>query len=343
VARQQVENGAQVIDINMDEAMLDSQAAMVRFLTLIASEPEIAARADHDRFARSGASSRPGLKCIQGKGIVNSISMKEVRGEFKRQARLDAPLRRRHGRDGFDEQGQADTCQRKIRDLRARLPHAGRRGRLPGPRTSSSTRTSSRSPPASRSTTTTRSTSSTRRAGSSRTCRAPRSAAAFERELQLPRQRAGARRRSTRSSCYHAIRAGMDMGIVNAGMDRRLRRPRSGAARARRRRGAEPPQRCGERLVEIAERAKGAAKDDSGPARPGAAIRSRSACSHALVHGITDFIVADTEEMWQQIEADGGRPLHVIEGPADERHEHRRRPVRRRQDVPAAGRQERPR
>ncbi len=87
VARQQVENGAQVIDINMDEAMLDSQAAMVRFLQLIASEPDIARvpiMVDSSKWSVIEA----GLQCIQGKGIVNSISMQEGVDEFQRQAKL---------------------------------------------------------------------------------------------------------------------------------------------------------------------------------------------------------------------------------------------------------------
>src|SRR3569832_1047111 len=113
VARQQVENGAQVIDINMDEAMLDSKAAMVRFLQLIASEPDIAkvpVMIDSSKWEVIEA----GLRCVQGKGIVNSISMKEGVVEFKRQARLV----RRYGAAAvvmaFDEQGQADSYQRKI-------------------------------------------------------------------------------------------------------------------------------------------------------------------------------------------------------------------------------------
>src|SRR5262245_27526891 len=112
VARQEVENGAQVIDIIMDEAMLDSKAAMVRFLNLIASEPEIARvpiMIDSSKWSVIEA----GLKCIQGKGIVNSISMKEGPDEFKRQATLI----RRYGAAAvvmaFDEQGQADTLARK--------------------------------------------------------------------------------------------------------------------------------------------------------------------------------------------------------------------------------------
>ena len=112
VARQQVENGAQIIDVNMDEAMLDSQAAMVRFLNLVASEPEIArvpVMVDSSKWSVIEA----GLKCLQGKGIVNSISMKEGLDEFRRQARLV----RRYGAAAvvmaFDEKGQADTFERK--------------------------------------------------------------------------------------------------------------------------------------------------------------------------------------------------------------------------------------
>ena len=113
VARQQVENGAQIIDINMDEAMLDSQAAMVRFLNLIASEPDISRvpiMVDSSKWSVIEA----GLRCVQGKGIVNSISMKEGVEQFKHQAKLV----RRYGAAAvvmaFDEQGQADTYQRKI-------------------------------------------------------------------------------------------------------------------------------------------------------------------------------------------------------------------------------------
>ncbi|MFM9991901.1 MAG: dihydropteroate synthase, partial [Burkholderiaceae bacterium] len=112
VARQQVENGAQIIDINMDEAMLDSQAAMVRFLNLIASEPDIARvpiMIDSSKWSVIEA----GLRCIQGKGIVNSISMKEGEESFLHQAKLV----KRYGAAAvvmaFDEKGQADTFARK--------------------------------------------------------------------------------------------------------------------------------------------------------------------------------------------------------------------------------------
>src|SRR5213080_3189461 len=113
VARSQVQNGAQMIDVNMDEAMLDSRAAMVRFLNLIASEPDIAKvplMIDSSKWEVIEA----GLRCVQGKGIVNSISMKEGVGEFKRQAKLI----KRYGAAAvvmaFDEKGQADSYQRKI-------------------------------------------------------------------------------------------------------------------------------------------------------------------------------------------------------------------------------------
>ena len=118
VARQQVENGAQVIDVNMDEAMLDSAAAMERFLKLVAGEPEIA-RVPIMIDSSKWSVIETGLKCIQGKGIVNSISLKEGEAEFKRQATLV----RRYGAAAvvmaFDEQGQADSYQRKV-DICAR-------------------------------------------------------------------------------------------------------------------------------------------------------------------------------------------------------------------------------
>ena len=113
VARQQVENGAQIIDINMDEGMLDAEKAMVKFLNLIASEPDISRvpiMIDSSKWSVIEA----GLKCIQGKPIVNSISLKEGEALFIHQAKLCL----RYGAAvivmAFDEQGQADTYQRKI-------------------------------------------------------------------------------------------------------------------------------------------------------------------------------------------------------------------------------------
>ena len=113
VAKQQVENGAQIIDVNMDEAMLDSEKAMTTFLNLVASEPDIArvpVMIDSSKWSVIEA----GLKCIQGKGVVNSISLKEGEEKFKHQAKLI----RRYGAAvvvmAFDERGQADSFERKI-------------------------------------------------------------------------------------------------------------------------------------------------------------------------------------------------------------------------------------
>ena len=163
VAREQVENGAQVIDVNMDEGLLDSEHAMVTFLNLAAAEPDIArvpVMVDSSKFKVIEA----GLKCLQGKPIVNSISLKEGEEEFIRQARIV----RRYGAAvvvmAFDEQGQADTFERKTTICRRAYdiltePSAFLR------KTSFSIPTSSRSPPASRSITATASPSSKRRAG----------------------------------------------------------------------------------------------------------------------------------------------------------------------------------
>ena len=118
VARQQVENGAQVIDVNMDEAMLDSEKAMVTFLNLVAAEPDIArvpVMIDSSKWSVIEA----GLKCVQGKAVVNSISLKEGEAEFIRHA----TLARRYGAAvivmAFDEKGQADTLERRTRSAGA--------------------------------------------------------------------------------------------------------------------------------------------------------------------------------------------------------------------------------
>ena len=317
VARQQVENGAQIIDINMDEAMLDSKAAMVRFLNLIAGEPEIArvpVMIDSSKWEVIEA----GLKCIQGKGVVNSISLKEGEAEFRRQAGLV----RRYGAAAvvmaFDETGQADTYQRKIeicaRAYRVLVDEVGFppediifdpnifaiatgieehdnyavdfieatrwiKQNLPGAKVSGGV-----------------------------------SNVSFSFRGNEP-----VREAIHTVFLYHAIQAGMDMGIVNAGMvgvyddlDPELRERVEDVVLNRR-------KDAGERLIEIADRAKSAGKDESarlawrGTAEQPAPVEQR--LSHALVHGITDFIEADTEEAWQAIRARGGRPLHVIEGP----------------------------
>jgi 5-methyltetrahydrofolate--homocysteine methyltransferase len=312
VARQQVENGAQIIDVNMDEAMLDSQAAMVRFLNLIASEPEIARvpiMIDSSKWTVIEA----GLKCIQGKGIVNSISLKEGEAEFKRQATLV----RRYGAAAivmaFDEKGQADSFARKTeicaRAYRILVEELGFppediifdpnifavatgiaehdnyavdfieatrwiKHNLPGAKVSGGV-----------------------------------SNVSFSFRGNEP-----VREAIHTVFLYHAIRAGMDMGIVNAGMigvydeiEPQLRERVEDVVLNRRPDAAE-------RLIEIAESAKGAAKDET-TRLAWRALPVDQRLSHALVHGITEFITVDTEEAWQAIQADGGRPLHVIEGP----------------------------
>jgi 5-methyltetrahydrofolate--homocysteine methyltransferase len=312
VARQQVENGAQIIDVNMDEAMLDSKAAMVRFLNLMAGEPEIArvpVMIDSSKWDVIEA----GLRCIQGKGIVNSISLKEGEAEFRRQATLV----RRYGAAAvvmaFDEKGQADTFARKTeicaRAYKVLVDEVGFspediifdpnifaiatgieehdnyavdfinatrwiKQHLPGAKVSGGV-----------------------------------SNVSFSFRGNEP-----VREAIHTVFLYHAIKAGMDMGIVNAGMvgvyddlDAELKERVEDVVLNRR-------TDAGERLIEIADRAKSAGKDESARlawrANP---VAER--LSHALVHGITDFITVDTEEAWQAIAATGGRPLHVIEGP----------------------------
>ena len=318
VARQQVENGAQVVDVNMDEAMLDSQAAMVKFLNLMAGEPDIArvpVMVDSSKWSVIEA----GLRCLQGKGIVNSISMKEGVDEFKRQARLV----KRYGAAAvvmaFDEQGQADTFARKIeiceRAYRILVDEVGFppediifdpnifaiatgieehanyavdfieatrwiKQNLPGAKVSGGV-----------------------------------SNVSFSFRGNDP-----VREAIHTVFLYHAIKAGMDMGIVNAGMvgvyddlEPELRERVEDVVLNRRPDAAE-------RLLEIAESAKGAAKDDSKKLEwrgtPDKPVGVNERLSHALVHGITEFIVEDTEEAYQQMVVQGGgRPLHVIEGP----------------------------
>jgi len=317
VARQQVENGAQIIDINMDEAMLDSQAAMVKFLNLLASEPDIARvpiMVDSSKWTVIEA----GLQCLQGKGIVNSISMKEGEDEFLRQAKLI----RRYGAAtvvmAFDEKGQADTYERKIEickrayDLlvdKVDIPpediifdpnifavatgieehnnyavdfiNSTRwiKENLPGAKVSGGV-----------------------------------SNVSFSFRGNDP-----VREAIHTVFLYHAIKAGMDMGIVNAGMvgvyddlEPVLKERVEDVVLNRRDDAAE-------RLIEVAEQAKGFAKDvtekNSWRGSQDSPVSVTHRLSHALVHGITEFITEDTEEAYQEILARGGRPLEVIEGP----------------------------
>ncbi|MBL8396615.1 MAG: methionine synthase [Candidatus Accumulibacter sp.] len=313
VARQQVDNGAQVIDINMDEAMLDSKAAMDRFLKLIASEPDIARvpiMLDSSKWEVIEA----GLKCIQGKGIVNSISMKEGEAAFLNQARLA----RRYGAAvvvmAFDERGQADTLARKT-EICARAYHllteqadfppediifdpnifaiatgieehnnyavdfidACRwiRVNLPGAQISGGV-----------------------------------SNVSFSFRGNDP-----VREAIHTVFLYHAVRAGLSMGIVNAGMlgvyddlDPLLRDKVEDVVLNRR------PD-AGEALVEFAQTVREGQARDSGPDLSWRELPVQERLTHALVKGITDYVVADTEECRAALEAAGKPPLSVIEGP----------------------------
>ena len=310
VARQQVENGAQMIDINMDEGMLDSKEAMVRFLNLIASEPDISKvpiMIDSSKWDILEA----GLKCIQGKGVVNSISLKEGEENFIRQAKLV----RRYGAASiimaFDEEGQADTkerkieiCQRAYRILREKI------GFPPediifdpnifaiatgieehdnyGVDFIEATREIKKTLPHA-------------------LVSGGVSNVSFSFRGNNP-----VREAIHAVFLYHAIKAGMDMGIVNAGqlaiyddIPEELRNTVEDVV-LNRHPGAT------EKLLDIAEKYRG----DGSTAEKKEDLEWRSwlphkRLEHALVKGVADFIEEDTEAARQVAE----KPLHVIEGP----------------------------
>ncbi|MEZ4331974.1 MAG: methionine synthase [Myxococcota bacterium] len=308
IALDQVRGGANLLDVNMDEGMLESEAAMTRFLNLIASEPEVARipiMVDSSKWSVIEA----GLRCVQGKGVVNSISLKEGEADFLEKARLV----RRYGAGvvvmAFDEIGQADTTERKVsiceRAYRLLVDEVGFppedvifdpnilaiatgieehaeyarsfieaakriRERCPGVHVSGGVSNLSFS-----------------FRGNDRVREAIHSA-----------------------FLYHATRAGMDMGIVNAGqLELYEDIPKDLLERVEDILFNRRPDAT-ERMVEFAERVKGAGKQRQvdlawreGP------VEARLA--HALVHGIVDWIDADTEEARQKL----GRPIDVIEGP----------------------------
>jgi 5-methyltetrahydrofolate--homocysteine methyltransferase len=309
VARDQVENGAVVIDVNMDEGLLDSEKAMVTFLNLVAAEPDIArvpVMIDSSKFNVIEA----GLKCVQGKPVVNSISLKEGEEKFIHEARVA----RRHGAAvvvmAFDEAGQADTfkrkteiCERAYDILVNRLDYppediifdpnifaiatgieehnnygadfieAARwiRQNLPGAHVSGGV-----------------------------------SNLSFSFRGNEP-----VREAMHSVFLYHAIHAGMDMGIVNAGqmivyddIDPELRQTCEDVILNR---GAG----ASERLLALAERFRGKEKKTHEQDLAWREWPVDKRLSHALVHGITEFIDADTEEARKS----AARPLDVIEGP----------------------------
>ena len=308
VARDQVENGAQVIDINMDEGLLDSEAAMITFLNLVASEPDIAkvpVMVDSSKWDII----EQGLKRLQGKGIVNSISLKEGEAAFREKARLV----RRYGAAvvvmAFDEEGQADSYERKTSICKRAYDiltgmgfppediifdpnvfavatgieeHAGygvafieatrwiRQG-LPYAHVSGGV-----------------------------------SNLSFSFRGNEP-----VREAMHAVFLYHAIQAGMDMGIVNAGqlavydeIEPELREACEDVVLNRRADATE-------RLLALAENFKGQGREKKEQDLTWRTWPVEKRLEHALVNGITDYVEADTEEARARAE----RPLHVIEGP----------------------------
>jgi len=308
VARQQVEAGAQVIDINMDEGMLDSEEAMKTFLRLIASEPDIS-RVPIMIDSSKWTVIEEGLKNVQGKAIVNSISLKEGEESFLNQARLV----RRYGAAtvvmAFDEQGQADTIDRKVdictRSYRLLVDELGfpPEDIIFDPNIFAIA------------------------TGIEEHCNYAVDFIEATRRIkaELPhamisggvsnvsfsfRGNNGVREAIHSVFLYHAIRAGMDMGIVNAGqlgvyeeIDPELRELVEDVVLNRR------PDAT-ERLLEVADSVKGTARErEEDLSWREAAVGER--ITHALVKGIDQYIVEDVEEARQSAE----RPIQVIEGP----------------------------
>ena len=309
VARQQVASGAQIIDVNMDEGMLDSQAAMVRFLNLVAVEPDIArvpVMIDSSKWAVIEA----GLKCVQGKPIVNSISLKEGEQVFIEHART----LRRHGAAAvimaFDEQGQADTVER-------RLTVCARAYRILTERVSFPPEDIIFDPNIFAIATGIEEHNGYALAFIEATRRI---------KSELPhalvsggvsnvsfsfRGNDAVREAMHSVFLYHAIAAGMDMGIVNAGqlgvyeqIEPQLRAACEDVVLNRR-------SDATERLLEIAALFKGEGGARRAEDRQWRELPVAKRLEHALIKGIDDYIIADTEEARLSVE----RPLQVIEGP----------------------------
>ncbi len=317
VARQQVENGAQIIDINMDEGMLDAIKAMSHFLNLIASEPDIARvpiMIDSSKWDVIEA----GLKCVQGKAIVNSISMKEGEAEFLRQAKLCM----RYGAAvivmAFDEKGQADTFERKIEICKRAYDLLVEKVGFPAEDIIfdpnifaiatgieehnnyavdfiNATRWIKENLPHAK-------------------ISGGVSNVSFSFRGNEP-----AREAIHTVFLYHAIKAGMTMGIVNAGMigiyddlSEALRECVEDVVLNRR------PDAT-ERMIEMAGTLTAGGKKEAATLEwrgtPESPVSVQKRLAHALVHGITEFINEDTEEARVEALNAGGRPIHVIEGP----------------------------
>ncbi len=308
IARQQVENGAQMIDVNMDEGMLDSQRAMVTFLQLIASEPAISkvpVVIDSSKWSVIEA----GLKCVQGKGVVNSISLKEGEEAFVRQATLV----HRYGAAvivmAFDERGQADSAERKVeicarsyRILTERVGFAPEDVIFDPNIFAIATGIEEHNNYAVDYIEATRRIKAT-------LPHALVSGGVSNVSFSF-RGNDPVREAIHSVFLYHAIEAGMDMGIVNAGQlpiyadipADLLERVEDVVLNRR-------PDAT-DRLLEVADSVKGSAAAQAADLSwRNAPVAERLA--HALVEGIADYVVEDTEEARRQAE----RPIQVIEGP----------------------------
>ena len=311
VARQQVESGAQIIDINMDEGMLDAEAAMVRFLNLIAGEPDIA-RVPIMIDSSKWEVIEKGLQCIQGKGIVNSISMKEGVDAFIHHARLV----RRYGAAmvvmAFDEVGQADTRARKIEICRRAYKILTEEVGFPPEDIIFDPNIFA--------------VATGIEEHNNYAMDFIGACEDIKRELPHAMISGGVSNVSfsfrgndpVREAIhavflYYAIRNGMDMGIVNAGqlaiyddLPAELREAVEDVVRNRRDDGTE-------RLLDLAEKYRGSKSEDDST-KPQAEWRSWEVdkrLEYALVKGITEFIEEDTEAARQN----ASRPIEVIEGP----------------------------
>jgi 5-methyltetrahydrofolate--homocysteine methyltransferase len=314
VARDQVANGAQVIDINMDEGLIDSQKAMVEYLNLVAAEPDIArvpVMIDSSKWEVIEA----GLKCVQGKPLVNSISMKEGEGAFLRHAKLCRAYGAAVVVMAFDEQGQADTKARKVEICTRAYKLLTEQAGFPPEDIVFDPNIFAVATGI----------------DEHNNYGVDFIEAAQEITETLPhvhvsggvsnlsfsfRGNEPVREAMHAVFLYHAIQGGMDMGIVNAGqlavyesIDPELREASEDVVLNRQPKGGGTAT---ERLLELAERFKGSAgkeakeKDLAWREWP---VEKR--LEHALVNGITEYIDADTDEARLAAE----RPLHVIEGP----------------------------
>ncbi|BFI96571.1 MAG: methionine synthase [Rhodanobacter sp.] len=309
VARQQVANGAQIIDVNMDEGLIDSEAAMVRFLNLIAAEPDIArvpVMVDSSRWSVIEA----GLRCLQGKGIVNSISMKEGEEIFLEHARKVQQYGAAAVVMAFDEQGQADTCARKVEICTRAHELLTRKLDFPpediifDPNIFAiATGIEEHDNYAVDFIEATRELK--KRFPDSHIFGGVSNVSFSFRGNDTVREAIHS------VFLYHAIQAGMDMGIVNAGalaiyddLDAELRERVEDVVLNRRRDATE-------RLLEIADRYKKKKGEAVAETQAWREKDVRARLSHALVHGIDQYVVEDTEEARQQVT----RPLDVIEGP----------------------------